>query len=159
MSYKFNRFKENITKYLIVFGVLWLILTIVLVVPLSVLLGDIEKQDTNATMYIVENFSSEMFNFSNIGKIFQEPYSGNFKSIFGYGSILYVLFVVVMFSKIGPKHEYTNIEHGSSGWSENGEQYRILSKNNGIILAEKNCLPLDKRGNINVLVVGRIWIW
>ena len=35
----------------------------------------------------------------------------------------------------------------------------VLSKKEGIILAENNYLPVDKRGNVNVLVVGRIWIW
>ena len=31
-------------------------------------------------------------------------------------------------AKAFPKHEYDDIEHGSSDWSENGEQYRILNK-------------------------------
>ena len=51
------------------------------------------------------------------------------------------------------------MEHGSSDWSKNGEQYRILSDRKGLILAQNNYLPLDKRGNVNVLVVGRIRIW
>ena len=55
--------------------------------------------------------------------------------------------------------EFTDIEHGSSDWSQRGEQYQILSKNKGIILAEDNYLPLDKRGNVNVLVVGRFRFW
>ena len=58
-----------------------------------------------------------------------------------------------------PKNEYSDIEHGSSDWSQKGEQYRILSNKKGIILGENNYLPVDKRGNVNVLVVGRIWIW
>ena len=58
-----------------------------------------------------------------------------------------------------PKHEYEDIENGSSDWSEGGEQYRVLSKNKGIVLAEKNYLPVDKRGNVNVLVVRRFWCW
>ena len=33
-------------------------------------------------------------------------------------------------------------------------QYKILSINKGIILAEDNYLPVDKRGNINTLIVG-----
>ena len=53
-----------------------------------------------------------------------------------------------------PKSAYDNIEHGSSGWSEHGEQYKIISNKQGIILAENNYLPVDKRGNVNVLVVG-----
>ena len=32
-------------------------------------------------------------------------------------------------------------------------------KKKGIILAENHYLPVDKRGNVNVLVVGRFWFW
>jgi len=42
---------------------------------------------------------------------------------------------------------------------QRGEQYKILDKNKGIVLAENNYLPVDKRGNVNVLVVGRIRFW
>ena len=35
-----------------------------------------------------------------------------------------------------------------------GEQYQILNNKKGIVLAENNYLPVDKRGNVNVLVVG-----
>ena len=65
--------------------------------------------------------------------------------------------IFIGFAKSAPKNEFTDIEHGSSDWSQRGEQYQILSRNKGIILAEDNYLPLDKRGNVNVLVVGRIW--
>ena len=42
---------------------------------------------------------------------------------------------------------------------ENGYDIKILNKNKGIILAENNYLPVDKRGNVNVLVVGRFRFW
>lgn len=71
----------------------------------------------------------------------------------------YGIFVFVGVARAFPKHEYEDIENGSSDWSENGEQYQVLSKNKGIILAEKNYLPTDKRGNVNVLVVRRFWCW
>lgn len=79
-------------------------------------------------------------------------------------SITIVIFTYVLVAGFGfykaiPKHEYDDIEHGSSKWSEGGEQYAILSKKKGIILAEKNYLPVDKRGNVNVLVVRRFWCW
>ena len=61
--------------------------------------------------------------------------------------------------KTGSKYDYKNIEHGSSDWSKSGSQYQILNRNKGIILAENNYLPVDKRGNVNVLVVGRIRFW
>ncbi|MCI8620767.1 MAG: type IV secretory system conjugative DNA transfer family protein [Clostridia bacterium] len=58
------------------------------------------------------------------------------------------------FVKTAPKNEYTDIEQGSSDWASKGEQYKVLSNKKGIILAENNYLPVDKRGNVNVLVVG-----
>lgn len=73
--------------------------------------------------------------------------------------VIYGLFVLIGIARAFPKHEYEDIENGSSDWSENGEQYQVLSKNKGIILAEKNYLPTDKRGNVNVLVVRRFWCW
>ena len=73
--------------------------------------------------------------------------------------VFYGIFVVIGVVRAFPKHEYEDIENGSSDWSENGEQYQVLSKNKGIILAEKNYLPTDKRGNVNVLVVRRFWCW
>lgn len=72
---------------------------------------------------------------------------------------VYIIIVGIGFYKAIPKHEYDDVEHGSSKWSEGGEQYAILSKKKGIILAEKNYLPVDKRGNVNVLVVRRFWSW
>lgn len=68
-----------------------------------------------------------------------------------------LIFAVIGFVKTMPKHEYTDIEHGSSDWAEMGEEYEVLSNKKGILLAEKHYLPVDKRGNTNVLVVGRFW--
>ena len=75
------------------------------------------------------------------------------KNLFGF-TLFYTIFVAIGIIRLMPKHQYDDIEHGSSDWSENGEQYKVLSKKSGIILAENNYLPLDKRGNVNVLVVG-----
>ena len=70
-----------------------------------------------------------------------------------------MLAVTLGIAKAMPKHEFDGIENGSSDWCTNGEQYSILSNKAGLILAEKNYLPVNKRGNVNVLVVGRIWCW
>ena len=74
---------------------------------------------------------------------------------FGFLSI----FVFVGIVKAMPTHEYEDIENGSSDWCEGGEQYKVLHKKKGIVLAEDNYLPVDKRGNVNVLVVRRVWCW
>ena len=77
----------------------------------------------------------------------------------GIFSIIFAIFFLIGVARSAPKNEYTDFEHGSSDWSKNGEQYQILSNKKGIILAEDNYLPVDKRGNVNVLVVGRIRFW
>ena len=81
-----------------------------------------------------------------------------FKTLIGF-TFIYAIIAIIGLVKSAPKNEYADIEHGSSDWSQNGEQYQILNKNKGIILAENNYLPVDKRGNVNVLVVGRIRFW
>jgi len=94
----------------------------------------------------------------NLGKVFTSEYIGTFWKVNGYCTIGLLFFAFIGIFKIMPKNEYTDIEHGSSDWA-NGEQYQVLNKNKGILLAEKHYLPVDKRGNTNVLVVGRIRIW
>ena len=74
----------------------------------------------------------------------------------GYVTIILLIFGAVGFIKTMPKHEFSDIEHGSSDWAQNGEEYEVLSPKKGILLAEKHYLPVDKRGNTNVLVVGRL---
>ena len=74
-------------------------------------------------------------------------------------TIVFFILMIIGIRKLKPKSEYEDIEHGSSDWAEHGEQYKVLSEKEGIILAEDNYLPLDKRGNVNVLIVGRIWVW
>lgn len=69
--------------------------------------------------------------------------------------VFLILFLKGVF-KLKARSGYEKIEHGSSDWSKNGEQYRVLNDKQGIILAEGNYLPVDKIGNVNVLVVGRI---
>ena len=78
--------------------------------------------------------------------------------IFGKSLLYYTIFFIVLsiigFMKSKPKGDYYDIEHGSSDWSQGGEQYKVQNKNKGLILAEDNYLPIDKRGNINTLIVG-----
>ena len=89
----------------------------------------------------------------NILTVFTANYFHNFITASIWFFIFAFIFAIVGIIKAMPKHEFTDIENGSSDWSE-GEQYKILSKKEGIVLAEKNYLPVNKRGNVNVLVVG-----
>ena len=92
-------------------------------------------------------------------KAFQEPYKSNTTSALGYYTFFYAGLMLILFLKSKDDGDYHDIEHGSSDWCEGGEQYTVLSKNSGIILAQKNYLPVDKKGNVNVLIVGRIRCW
>ena len=107
----------------------------------------------------IENLFTDILEIGdNLGKIFTRDYAGTFWKLDGFYILVLLFFGVIGTSKVMPKNEYTDIEHGSSDWAS-GEQYEVLSKNKGIILAEDNYLPTDKRGNVNVLVVGRIRFW
>ncbi len=86
-------------------------------------------------------------------------YAKEFFSLIWKFTIVYGIAMFVGFVKTAPKNAYTDIEQGSSDWASKGEQYKVLSRNKGIILAENNYLPVDKRGNVNVLVVGRFRFW
>ena len=95
----------------------------------------------------------------NITSVFSQKYFHNFITGTKYFVLFAIFFIFIGVMKALPKHEYDEIENGSSDWATGGEQYRVLSKKSGIILAEKNYLPVDKRGNVNVLVVRRLWCW
>ncbi len=160
MNYKMEGAIRRNKKNFIFCGILWLALIIVFVVPFSYSgyianLGGTFSIDTFFT-----TFTTSVTNpFGTFANIFTQGATHNFISTLVGFTILYlILFCIGMF-KSAPKNEFSDIEHGSSDWSQRGEQYQILSKNKGIILAEDNYLPLDKRGNINVLVVGRFRIW
>lgn len=147
-------------KNFIIYAILWLMAVIVFVMPISVAIVD-------ATIEGKFNFGECMTlsleyiqaPFSTCGTVFTQNYFSNFIDVFWKSTVAVIVLAVIGTVRNASKSEYENIEHGSSDWSKNGEQYKILSRANGIILAEDNCLPLNKRGNINVLVVGRFRFW
>ncbi len=144
---------------IIVILILWLILAIVFVAPIAISLHD-AGEAKKAEMFNVffERIGETIVNpLNSIGLVFSATYITSFLDWLWKFSLVYLIFAIVGISKAMPKHEYDDIEHGSSDWCENGEEYKTLSRNKGIILAEKIYLPVDKRGNVNVLVVGRFW--
>ena len=152
-------FKKH-KKFFIFILILWLITVIVFVAPLSLALTQISDGVNIIDAFINHFIENVIHPFSTIGGLFK---SATALKIFGGGAILTTILYVILFwkgfKKDMPKHEYTNTEYGSSDWSKKGEQYRVLSDKEGIILAEENYLPVDKRGNVNVLVVGRFRFW
>ena len=152
MNYKVEGAIRRNKKYFIIFAILWLFIAIVLIVPITVGYNTAVTQNgTEGLSKFVETITNP---FSGIGQIFSNNLLGAYLRNLGVFSIIFAIFFIVGVARSAPKNEFTDIEHGSSDWSRNGEQYQVLSNKKGIILAEDNYLPVDKRGNVNVLVVG-----
>ena len=160
MNYKIEGAIRRNRKYFIIYAILWVVIAIVFVSPFSYS-AHVAGLDGKFSLEIfIETFGTSITNpFGTFGNLISSEAIGNYISTLLVVTIFYTVFFFIGFVRSAPKNEYSDIEHGSSDWSQRGEQYRILSKNNGIILAEDNYLPLDKRGNINVLVVGRFRFW
>ena len=155
MNYKLEGAIKRNRKNFIVFGIIWITIAILFVSPFSYS-KHLAGLDGNFNLEVfIETFGTSVTNpFGTLGSVFSSGAGGDFFSTLLVTTIIYSVFFFIGFARSAPKNEYSDIEHGSSDWSQRGEQYRILNKNKGIILAEDNYLPLDKRGNVNVLVVG-----
>ncbi len=160
MNYKLEGAIRRNRKNFIIYAILWVVIAIVFVSPFSYS-AHVAGLDGKFDLEIfITTFGESITNpFKTLGALFTSGAIGNFISTLLIVTIFYTVFFFIGFVKSAPKNEFSDIEHGSSDWSQRGEQYQILSKNKGIILAEDNYLPLDKRGNINVLVVGRFRFW
>ena len=152
MNYKVEGAIRKNKKYFILFAILWLFIAIVLIVPITVGYNTAIQQDGTAGISaFVETIQNP---FKGLAKISSDNLMVAYLKNLGLFSIIFAIFFIVGVARSAPKNEYTDFEHGSSDWSKNGEQYTILNNKKGIILAEDNYLPVDKRGNVNVLVVG-----
>ena len=152
---KFKSFMEKLKKNMLIYIVVWLLIAILLVAPLTYTF----TESRIAGIHWIEGASKLLDNFLKfpITVIFEDKYIGDYIEGIKYCSLFYIIILVIAINKTLPKGKYDKIEHGSSDWCENGEQYKILSKKEGLILAKDNYLPLDKIGNVNVLIVGRFW--
>lgn len=160
MNYKLQgAIKRNRTNF-IIFGILWIFIAIVFVTPIAHSQYIAKASGTMDLEKFITTFGEVIAQpFPTLGEIVSEGAMGTYFSTLMVVTIFYSVFFFIGFVRSAPKNEYTDIEHGSSDWSQRGEQYAILSKNKGIVLAENNYLPVNKSGNVNVLVVGRIRFW
>ena len=145
--------KKNKALLIITF-LIWLFAIIFLIAPIAYSISEATINGAFSMEIFMEQIIPNISSFNSLTKIGKSGAS----AIFG-KSILYFTFIYMIMEGIGlykgrKKSEYDSIEHGSSDWCQNGEQYRVLSKNNGLILAEENYLPTNKIGNVNVLIVG-----
>lgn len=159
MSYKTEKVFKTLKKNIIIYLILWLIIAIVLIAPITYTFVNTNKNGKLNTGGFIEKIGTAILDFTTITEMFNERYSKSFMQTMGVYTLGYIIIIGRSISKILPKSEYDKKEHGSSDWCLEGEQYKILSKKSGLILAKDNYLPLSKRGNLNVLIVGRIRYW
>lgn len=137
----------------------WLFAELFLVAPIAVSIVDSSASGVFDLSYFLAHTVENIVALAGFKHMFGTAYIGTF----GMTTVFFTIFLAVCLGiglfKARKKGSFDKIEHGSSDWSTGGEQYRVLSKTSGIILAENNYLPLDKIGNINTLIVRRFWFW
>lgn len=163
MNYKIEGTLRKNKKTFIFAVILWLFLAIVFVMPIAYgwSIAENEALATGGKISI-NTFSASVGDrisqpFENIKDL--GSYWDAFISLLWKYTLGFLAMIIVGLVRTAPKNRYQDIEHGSSDWCQHGEQYKVLSPKKGIILSEGNYLPVDKRGNVNVLVVGRFRFW
>ena len=159
MNYKVKKTIKDNKKSIIIIAILWLLLAIIFVSPIAYSIAVATSNGIFNMSKFIEEIFPAITSFNTITKVFDSNVIGIFGKSLLYFTLLYLIFAAIGLFRSKPKSDYADIEHGSSDWSEGGEEYKILSKHKGILLAENHYLPTDKRGNINVLVVGRFRFW
>ena len=157
MEESFKVLKKTILPITILFLVLCIIILPSFAVAIAYGNFKIIQNSEVSISIFMDNLKYSLTNpFWSIGEMFRlgqvmDAYINIFKiAIFVY----YVPILYFMFKPKKKKPEWEKKEHGSAEWAKKGEQYKVLSKKEGILLAKDNYLPVDKRGNINVLVIG-----
>lgn len=155
---KIKGFMDKLKKNMLLIVVVWLLIAILLVAPITYTVTEALLQGETIVTGIIYNLFDNILKFP-ITVIFENTYINDFIQGMKIYSILYFVLVSISISKSLPKTAFDNIEHGSSDWCESGEQYKILDRKKGLLLAKENYLPVNKPGNVNVLIVGRLRFW
>lgn len=158
MKEKYKKAIKKSRKTFKILIIIWVLLLVLVVSPFTYTIVQMREANSNNAGEFIALLVQSVIDLNKFVYMLNFKYISTFiKMTFNY-TVLFIILSIIGIMKSAPKSEYEKIEHGSSDWSQNGEQYRILNKDQGIILAEDNYLPLDKRGNLNLLIVGRIWI-
>lgn len=155
---KFKSFMEKLKKNMLLIIVVWLLIAILLVAPITYTVTEALLRGETIVSGIIYDLFDNILKFP-ITVVFENTYINDFIQGMKIYTIVYSILVFVSISKSLPKTAFDNIEHGSSDWCESGEQYKILDKKKGLLLAKENYLPVNKPGNVNVLIVGRFRFW
>ena len=145
---------KNNKAPIIVATIIWLIGVLLLISPIAY---SIHASTINGSFSLEKFLEIIVPSIASMDGFIKALGSGAIIELLGCTAIYTLFFGICTYIgmyKADHRGEYESIEHGSSDWNKPGEQYRILSKNSGLVLAENNYLPLTKLGNINVLIVG-----
>lgn len=150
----FNKRKAMI----LALGVVYVILALFVVTAyVRTKVGLTEDKPQGALLVLMKAFSE---NLTDVGGNFGVAFSnfGLFFDALKTFTIAYLVIGILLLLLMKTSSEYETIEHGSAGWAENGEEYQVLSKTDGFILAEKHYLPVipkpPEAKNGNILVIG-----
>ena len=120
MNYKLSGALKKNRINLILFLILWIFLAIVLIAPITYAWSQaVINGKMDISIFVQKIITSP---FEAFGKLIEDGNFGSYlKTLIG-GTLVYLVFVTIGLIKTAPKHKYTDIEHGSSDWSEGGEQ-------------------------------------
>ena len=129
MNMKVRKTLKDNKVSLIIIGVLWIVLAIILVSPIAYSIVESINNGIFDFSKFIEIIFDNISHFNTFGKIFDEKYIGVFFKALGYYTIIYIVFSTIGLFRSKAKSDYKDIEHGSSDWSEGGEEYQVLSRN------------------------------
>lgn len=145
-------------KNMILLLVIWFVLAIGIIPTVAMTISQgsrLASAEIDSSLPFVGNFMYFLSNpFKTLGYVFNPLYFGIYIETLKNYTGIYFLLAIFLAYKYEEAKPYDGKEYGSARWSKNGEQYKILSKTSGIILAKDNYLPVDKQGNTNVMVIG-----
>lgn len=163
-SSKLRKLKREIMPFLIMYLIVDIVVIGTFIVAAS------HYTDVNSyqrLMGIFGEFFNDVFTFKFLTAIFVDFFGFLTASLYTF--IVFIIMFIAWKIKFAKTYEYEGIEHGSSEWAKNGEEFdklddgrEILNKKDGFILSKTHYLGTDLKKvaiNKNVLVVGRFWCW
>ena len=125
---------------------------------------DLAEDDRGVFIVVVDTCKD---NIADIGNNFKiggptadfERYIETAKSF----SAIYWILCIILLIAMKTDKEYEGEEHGSADWARNGEEYSVLSRKEGFVLAKDHYMPMipnpptGKNGNILVIGGSRKW--
>ncbi len=160
MKSKLNKLKREAMPFLIAY----ILFDLIIIGSLVVSLNNVStvNESTDKISQVLQNFVPNITNFKFITAIFVD-FMGFITASF-YTLIVFVILFIYWKIKFTKNYEYEGEEHGSSSWSQNGEEFdklpdgsEILNRKDGFILSRKHYLGTDLRKvkiNKNILVIG-----